>query len=550
MEPGLLREIRLLLPAWLADASTEADVWNHEDVRAADATGWLLRPDAVQKWRAAFASDVDAAMQQRVIDAIAAWHASLPREVSRTETLVWSGLTLGVSAPGDVPDAIAFAQRLEASVEAEVAGEGISAVLKRFGRSFLAGMPPGIYAKVPALATVWVASFDEGQVPAGVDPIAIRARMEQAGQLQHWAVRQVGRQLVFDINERGPAWPSHVEGPGSPVAWMQAARPVVVVERAGCKTVLVLEPGLSLGFAPDEPLVLQTDRCTVTIAPWRIEPWMVATGRDRYGLWADARISGVVQRFRWIPPGRFLMGSPVGEQVRSDDEGPQQWVTWSNGRWLGDTPVTQGLWTAVMGTNPSYFQSAGQSAQGRPVEQVHWPDSVLFCDIVGMRLPSEAEWEHACRAGTTGATWVGDVEILGVRNAPQLDPIAWYAGNCGVEYDLDKGVDATTWPEKQHEFARGGTRTVGMKSANPFGLYDMLGNVYEWCSDVYAAYGSGAKRVDEDAPRAVRGSGWFVNAAGIRAAFRFPFVASFRYYGLGLRLARDADVDAAKKGAT
>src|SRR5205823_5615520 len=99
----------------------------------------------------------------------------------------------------------------------------------------------------------------------------------------------------------------------------------------------------------------------------------------------------------------------------------------------------------------------------RPVEQVSWDDCRSFVDRLNARLeglvmslPSEAQWEYACRAGTTSATYAGDLEIVGMNNAPVLDEIAWYSGNCGVEFELDNGYDASGWSEKQYEFSRGG----------------------------------------------------------------------------------------------
>jgi formylglycine-generating enzyme required for sulfatase activity len=128
-----------------------------------------------------------------------------------------------------------------------------------------------------------------------------------------------------------------------------------------------------------------------------------------------------------------------------------------------------------------------------------WEDAQSFLQKLnglisglGACLPTAAEWEYACRAGRTDALYTGPIQIVGQRNAPPLDPIAWYSGNCGVEFDLSDGFD-TDWPEKEFEFAQGGTRKVRQKAANPWGLYDVLGNVYEWCDNSPTVSGYSAR---------------------------------------------------------
>jgi formylglycine-generating enzyme required for sulfatase activity len=209
-------------------------------------------------------------------------------------------------------------------------------------------------------------------------------------------------------------------------------------------------------------------------------PWASSWGQDRHAPWVAFSVGAVSQRLRWIPPGRFLMGSPEGEEGRFENEGPQCEVTITPGFWIFDTPCTQELWEAVMSVNPSYFRSPT-----RPVEQVSWDDCQVFVQRLNTRidglvllLPTEAQWEYACRAGTTTATYAGDLKILGQHNAPVLDAIAWYGGNCGVGFELENGFDTTNWREKQHEFTRGGTRPVGLKEPNAWGLHEMLGNVW------------------------------------------------------------------------
>ena len=209
--------------------------------------------------------------------------------------------------------------------------------------------------------------------------------------------------------------------------------------------------------------------------------WASAWGEDRCGVWVAFEVRGVAQVMRWMPPGTFSMGSPEDEPGRYSREGPQHEVTFTRGFWLAETACTQALWCAVMGDdqNPSRFVDPL-----RPVEQVSFDDVERFlirCNelVPGLhvRLPCEAEWEYGCRAGTTTATYAGPIEIEGASNAPVLDAIAWYGGNCGVDYDLDESADASDWEEKQYAFQKAGSRRVKTRRPNPWGLYDILGNV-------------------------------------------------------------------------
>ncbi|MGP0063363.1 MAG: formylglycine-generating enzyme family protein [Isosphaeraceae bacterium] len=268
--------------------------------------------------------------------------------------------------------------------------------------------------------------------------------------------------------------------------------------------------------------------------------WAWEWGDDRYGPWCSFHVKGVGQRLRWIPPGRFMMGSPTEETGRFEDEGPQRIMQFFEGFWLFDTPCTQELWEAVMGQSPSRFPSPT-----RPVEQVGWEDAQAFVerlneslDGLGLSLPSEAQWEYACRAGTTGATYAGDLDILGESNAPVLDGIAWYRGNCGVGFELAEGIDISSWSEKQYESKTGGTHPEGSKAPNAWGLYDMLGNVWEWCLDPYRAYGEVSEAAaPASAARVIRGGSWFDVARFVRAACRYGIVPGHRYSFLGFRCA-------------
>nr|MBX2803610.1 formylglycine-generating enzyme family protein [Myxococcales bacterium] len=171
--------------------------------------------------------------------------------------------------------------------------------------------------------------------------------------------------------------------------------------------------------------------------------WAEDLGLDGFGLWA--RVAGF--RLRWIRAGRFVMGSPPHEEGRSRDE-PQHEVLLTRGFWLSETPVTHAQWWVHTSQGPGQFDGMDH----QPVERVTWEECEAFVQRLppGLRwrLPTEAEWEYACRAGTTGA-----------RYGP-LDEIAWYRRNS----------DQTVEP-------------VGLKAPNAWGLYDMLGNVGEWCAD-------------------------------------------------------------------
>lgn len=258
-------------------------------------------------------------------------------------------------------------------------------------------------------------------------------------------------------------------------------------------------------------------RTTVLIPP---PAWAIAWGEDTHGVFASFAVGEVEYRMRWIPPGVFWMGSPEDEVGRFKNEGPRRRVTLTQGYWLGETSVTQALWQLVMGNNPSRFQGAT-----RPVEQVSWNDAQRFCERLSSsvpalfaRLPTEAEWERACRAGTEGMTWAGVLALGKGGSASQLGALAWYRSNSG-----------------------GKTQKVGEKVANPYGLYDMLGNVLEWCSDKLGKY-KGLPEVDPvcvdgGSSRIIRGGAWSSAARGCRASFRSSEEPHIRIDIVGMRIA-------------
>jgi formylglycine-generating enzyme required for sulfatase activity len=188
------------------------------------------------------------------------------------------------------------------------------------------------------------------------------------------------------------------------------------------------------------------------------------------------------------------------------------------------------------------------------VEQVSWDDCQGFLnklneEIPGLELslPSEAQWEYACRAGSQTAIYTGDIEIVGESNAPALDPIAWYGGNSGVGFELENGYDSSEWPERQYKSERSGTHPVKQKIPNAWGLYDMLGNVWEWTADAWHENYEGAQtdgsvwqsESDEaGARRVIRGGSWGFEARYCRSACRGGLPPVERDDGLGFRPAR------------
>lgn len=298
-------------------------------------------------------------------------------------------------------------------------------------------------------------------------------------------------------------------------------------------------------------VALQTERGTWHFERVRRPAWAAAFGCDAYGLHADLVVGAVRQRLRWIPPGEFLMGSPPSEPGRDNDEGPQRRVAIEHGYWLADTQCTQAMWLKLMGgPNPSEFESPE-----RPVEQVSFVDAQRFLarlndrlgpvgDGMSFRLPWEDEWEYAARAGTTTATYAGPMPIArrDSNNAPVLDAIAWYGGNSGVPDSLPNAVDGSHWPDKQYPHRYAATHPVAQKLANAWGLYDMLGNVWQWCEDLYAPYPDGkpgAWSVGQLGLRRVFRGGSFVAYARLcRSARRNAIHPGRRWHGLGFRLAR------------
>ena len=243
--------------------------------------------------------------------------------------------------------------------------------------------------------------------------------------------------------------------------------------------------------------------------------------------------------FVLIPSGSFVMGSPNNELERDNDEGPQHEVTITRSFYMQRHEVTQGEWEVLMENNPSYFSFSGdgfECGSDCPVEQVNWFDALRYAnalstehnlvpcftinntnvminadtiyDCEGYRLPTEAEWEYAIRAGTTTSFY---------NEEETSDDIAWHRSNSNDRI----------YP-------------VGQKEANLWGLNDMSGNVYEWCWDPYGSYDSLASNdpvsINFDSRRILRGGSWYGSASGTRSANRSYEEPDSRFRSIGFRL--------------
>ncbi|WP_372365635.1 formylglycine-generating enzyme family protein [Candidatus Uabimicrobium sp. HlEnr_7] len=234
--------------------------------------------------------------------------------------------------------------------------------------------------------------------------------------------------------------------------------------------------------------------------------WFNDWGRDEYGLWMAFTYKNVRQVMRWIRPGTFMMGSPETEEYRQEGEVQHQ-VTISKGFWLAETACTQELWEAVMESNPSKFKS-----DKNPVEMVSWNDCSVFMEKLNeevldleLCLPTEAQWEYACRAGTTTAFSFGKSITTNQVN---------YRGESTVEV---KSFECNNW-----------------------GLYEMHGNVWEWCSDWYDEYDISVTTDPVGAisgsVRIFRGGSWGLSSSWLmRSAYRSGLMPGYCLDIIGFR---------------
>ena len=249
--------------------------------------------------------------------------------------------------------------------------------------------------------------------------------------------------------------------------------------------------------------------------------WASLWGEDEKGAWVSFNYKNIEQRFRFIKPGRFMMGSPTDEPDREDIEALHE-VQITHGYWIAETTVNQSFYKAVTEKESSDLTGDGSF----PVDSVSWDDAIAFIEALNQEadtsfaLPTEAQWEYACRAGTTTTFSFGET-----ITSEQVN----FDGN--FPYN---NSEKTTYREK--------TVPVGSLPVNQWGLYEMHGNLWEWCSDWFGDYDLSEKlQVDPNGPeagerRVLRGGSWYSDGRSCRSAVRLHFLPDYRSFNFGFRL--------------
>lgn len=525
MDPPLLRALRQHSSA-AQDASLEGRLWSHPDVRASSYATLRHDDDTARPGEVAPSQSLCAALR----DQVAVHHAHWPLGMKIVDEL--QQLAANATPPNTLMQHIRSAlQCLAGSVRSEQGDQAAFAATADY-----------VLRRVPAKA--------KSLLGAELDALA-QAIGRSTGPNRTWCLVQRGEQLFLaraldlmgfesgvvlcrDVGAAAhgelvfisqPQWSSrYLSLPAEGSLTLPALQSGACIALGGAQTRLSrkrrtrgilgwrqddkgLTEHLDLPWPKELPFLRDGVARSFALLPDRSEnEVLVAIDRDEFGIWLGIRPGVLVGiglakdefiRFRYLEPATYLQGSPEG--IGYDDEHPQHPVTLSQGLWLSEMPCTQRLWQAVMGNNPSEFKQ-GEDAPRRPVETVTWDNVQTFlkalqpllpsgCKAV---LPSESQWEYACRAGTQTEYWWGD--------APDDARVNWNG---------------------QHE----GTTIVDRYPPNHWGLYDMHGNVWEWCADGKREYADKPAR-DPEGPgagnfRVLCGGSWVNNPILARAAYRY-----------------------------
>ena len=532
VEPALLRALRNLLPVQQVDVDTEAMLWGHPDV-VSNAVECAIKVEAIQGYRRQFKT-LGRALQLAVGQLIQSHHGHLPDVIRFEEQATYFDLMADkhVGAP-KLQQAVAdYQQQIAATLYQRrddlASAAGLTAFVHRHGLRQNASIWHS-----PWLRVAWALSHEkhlkQGPVslPPGLSLGQVQAVTADTSQGLLYNIRQRGNRLVISAFAQPPGAYKEPAQPAVMASLYLAGHLLQVSQQEGQQLqsyAIELSPGQNteIPLPATQQLTLSGADTAFTLAPFSKPGWAQSVGFDRNGLFATLVYEHIVQKFRWINPGNFMMGSPETELARVDNREQQHPVQITAGFWLADTACTQALWQAVMAENPSKFKGPQ-----RPVEMISWDDSQQFLlqlneqfENLLARLPTEAEWEYACRAGTQGPFSFGDN-----ITSEQVN----YDGN----YPYGGGEKGDYRQE-----------TVAVKSmpANPWGLYEMHGNVWEWCADWYQEKYQQDNTINPTGPKAgqsrvLRGGSWLRLGEHARSANRSYSTPDLRDNNFGFRLA-------------
>ena len=550
VEPALLRAVCHRLPAVTYDVGAEAAAWLHDDVEASS-LGFHYQPAAIEKYRQRFRAlaEKNPGLAQTVVHLLREHHRHVFPTQLHEEMLILAELLGDKLAAQYQPEVEAASihgkQLLKALNEKQAGTQGLPAFIRYHLERQHTSMWQGQHnTHLPALWGVMMRDYLPqrlGSLPdyLAVSPHASRlalAFLDQAAPVaRDYVLFQQGmKDLKASTRSRYEQGQQGFQE-GSPLATftVTAQYGLKQVQQEGGKLDTLLLPlnddVQDFRLQEGEQQYLHLAGEEFTIERFTKPAWATHAGRDPYGLYVDVNLAGISQRFRWIQPGSFLMGSPPEEEGRYANE-MQHKVILTRGYWLADTACTQALWQAVTGKNPSHFK-----APNNPVEQVSWDDVGQFLQQLNrqqpelaLRFPTDAEWEYACRAGTSSAFHFGGKDDL----------------------SLDKVNYSGEWDNHN---SGGKTKPVKSYPPNPWGLYEMHGNVWEWCQDWYGDYPA-EKAVDPQGASSgsyhvLRGGSWFSDGRGCRSALRDALDPADRYFYTGFRLALGLELPSGQSGA-
>ena len=544
VEPGLLRVVRFALPPGEADSGTEAMAWNHSHMKQSP-VACAFDSKAVADYRdrfAQFAADKQKLpLVQKTIILRNTWHNMLAKAVRCEEEMVAAGLCKREPAPW----ANEFLEIFFRTVSGARGTEDMTAWFNRLSSRMTATTwSANSRVLTPTFLMVNRKAWHQGTavLPKGADLAHAAWLTTKNGSVKIITVYQVGHQLAFLPQQGLTGRPDH--------NGFSLGSPVVSFETSGDYSINGVKAPVDEDFWMDlpekGPVQIDTDKVSAVIdsilKPAVAEaigrgdiglfirfpksnqkiyhPWG-NLGEDQFGIYTNYQIKGVEFRMRWIWPGTFMMGSPDDEPEQNDNETRHE-VTLTRGFWLADTACTQALWQAVMKNNPSNFKG-----EELPVDSVSWEDCQTFLEQINgllsglhLGLPTEAQWEYACRAGTRTPFSFGRTISTDQANFDGNYP---YAGGEKGEY-RETTIPVKTLP------------------CNDWGLYQMHGNVYEWCRDWYGDYDL-EHLVDPEGPnagvnRVLRGGSWYYNARRLRSSCRYGYGPSIRFNFIGFRLAQ------------